>query len=102
MFSFLERLRKQPLKVRKKIALAIAGAVTFFIFILWLAVFFKDEPAPRAVSETESPFTTIGASVGAVYEDATKAWNSMRSVFSGMEMTAATSSESVPKEGQMQ
>jgi len=49
MFSYIERLRKKPLKERRRIAISVAVIVVAILAVLWLALKLSD---PR-VSETK-------------------------------------------------
>ena len=39
MFNYLEKLRRKPLSVRKRVAIYVASSITAVIVIVWLSTF---------------------------------------------------------------
>ncbi len=87
MFRFIEQLQKKPEREKRAIALGLAGGITGVIVILWLMGISLYAPAPqdaaRAATEETGPVGSIGESVGAFWNDATRAVGEIKRVVSG-------------------
>lgn len=87
MFTFLSRLRRQPINVRKQIALLVAGGITFFIVLFWLTgiVGRQEEPEINIVDK-KGPIATVGETLGALFVDVSDSFKSFRKSFSSEEI----------------
>jgi hypothetical protein len=84
MLSFLERLQRKPVAVRKRVALVGAGAVTLVIVLLWLASLAVGESGPqRAVAKEKGPIEAIGESIGAFVTDISRVVDTMKASVGG-------------------
>jgi len=94
MFDYLERIRRKPLEVRRRIAFGSAVTITVLIVLVWIGTLLTPEPeiVMRAVDE-QSPMQAIGESTKALISDIREVWGGMRETFSGVsEVYTATSS----------
>lgn len=69
MFNFLEKIRRQPEGLRKRIAFLAALGFSAVILTIWVTVIFPDWHEnqllqSRAVANSPSPLSTFGASIG--------------------------------------
>ena len=82
MFNFLERLRKEPIAARKKIALLAAGSITLAIGLFWLVVL-TTAPKEQKNVEEKGPLQSVGENVNALFSDVKRAIADIKSTIAG-------------------
>lgn len=96
MFNVLIKLQRQPLRVRKQIALIGAAVVTGIIVMFWLVSLSASESASVAEGKGDDvgPFQALTETVGAFISDTVQAFRGTAGVFSAFQGEHAATSSS--------
>lgn len=88
MFEWIEQLQEKPEAVRRKLALLIAGGLTFVIVLIWLGVqaFASYAPAPSYYGEENPTVTSLKEDWKLIKDAAGKQqdiWEGVKGLFGG-------------------
>ncbi len=88
MLSLLHKLQRQPLRVRKQIALLFSASVTGIIVIFWIVGVSAGEFASLTATDTSTqetgPFKTLTEGLGVFWNDTTGALQGVAGAFSSL------------------
>ena len=102
MFYFIEKIRKQPLHIKKQIAFLVAFSTSGIIFVIWLSVIYpnfrnEQKQVQKVASLEPSPISTfrdtLGTAILSIYDQFGKIKETLSSFSTDPEYYSTTTSD---------